>query len=152
MVPQIFEFSLKDNSINKNIILEKLPDLDADYDDLENKLKNINTKINFSSENKEIEIFENNKNELVLKVKERTSNKIRIAVLGSCYSRNMFNSGEYFNPNYKDIYDVVFTQFHSSVISAVSSPVNLNYSSEKYIKDSQLQYVKRDFQKIFLMS
>ncbi|MCQ9904659.1 hypothetical protein L6D11_21905, partial [Staphylococcus aureus] len=32
MVPQIFEFSLKDNSINKNIILEKLPDLDADYD------------------------------------------------------------------------------------------------------------------------
>ena len=58
MVPQIFEFSLKDNSINKNIILEKLPDLDADYDlflendSVENKLKNINTKINFSSENK----------------------------------------------------------------------------------------------------
>lgn len=45
MVPQIFEFSLKDNSINKNIILEKLPDLDADYDlflendSVENKLK-----------------------------------------------------------------------------------------------------------------
>lgn len=153
IVPQIFEFSFKDNSINKNIILEKLPDLDADYDlflendSVENKLKNINTKINFSSKNKEVEIFENNKNELVLKVKERSSNKIRIAVLGSCYSRNMFNSGEYFNPNYKDVYDVVFTQFHSSVTSAVSSPVNLNYSSEKYIKDSQLQYVKRDFQK-----
>ena len=61
----------------------------------------------------------------------------------------MFNSGEYFNPNYKDVYDVVFTQFHSSVTSAVSSPVNLNYSSEKYIKDSQLQYVREIFKKYF---
>ena len=32
MVPQIFEFSLKDNSINKKYNIGKLPDLDADYD------------------------------------------------------------------------------------------------------------------------
>ena len=59
----------------------------------------------------------------------------------------MFNSGEYFNPNYKDVYDVVFTQFHSSVTSAVSSPVNLNYSSEKYIKDSPIAVCKERFSK-----
>ena len=64
----------------------------------------------------------------------------------------MFNSGEYFNPNYKDVYDVVLHNFIVQLLQLYHLPVNLNYSSEKYIKDSQLQYVKRDFQKIFLMS
>jgi hypothetical protein len=153
ILPQTFKFSLNKNMIKKNMLLETLPDLEADYelfldnDFDENKLKNIHTKISFSSEKKEIEITNGNNKELVLKVRQKNNNKIRIAVLGSCYSRNMFNTSDYFNPDYKDIYKVVFTQFHSSVISAVSSPVKLTSVNEKQISESQLQYVKRDFQK-----
>jgi len=48
------------------------------------------------------------------------NNKIRVGVLGTCFSRQVFHSSSYFNPDYKRFYDCVYTQFHSSIISLAS--------------------------------
>ncbi|MDQ6600370.1 DUF6270 domain-containing protein [Bacillus salipaludis] len=47
--------------------------------------------------------------------------KIKIAVIGSCVSRDGFNSE--FIENYKDYYQCVLTQNHMSMLSLVSDPV-----------------------------
>ncbi|EGP9221885.1 teichoic acid biosynthesis protein, partial [Listeria monocytogenes] len=41
----------------------------------------------------------------------------KIAVMGTCFSRNAFNSSPFFNPDYKAFFECSFTQFHSSIIS-----------------------------------
>ncbi|WP_380965428.1 DUF6270 domain-containing protein [Scopulibacillus cellulosilyticus] len=47
--------------------------------------------------------------------------KIKVGVIGSCVSRDVFNSK--FINNYKDIYECVSTAWQSSIISFVSNPV-----------------------------
>lgn len=47
--------------------------------------------------------------------------KIKIAVIGSCVSRDSFNSK--FIRNYKELYQCVLTQNHMSMISLVSDPI-----------------------------
>ncbi|MEH6955485.1 DUF6270 domain-containing protein [Neobacillus drentensis] len=47
--------------------------------------------------------------------------KIKIAVIGSCVSRDSFNSS--FIKNYKEFYQCVLTQNHMSMISLISDPV-----------------------------
>ncbi|MEH6958020.1 DUF6270 domain-containing protein [Neobacillus drentensis] len=75
---------------------------------------------------------------------------INIGVLGTCFSRNAFNSSEYFNPDYKNYFNCVFTQYHSSVISLISEPVEINISEiTDVIPRSNLVYLKDDFEKSF---
>ncbi|GGE54859.1 hypothetical protein GCM10011391_37310 [Pullulanibacillus camelliae] len=74
---------------------------------------------------------------------------IKIAVLGTCFSRNAFNSSNYFNPDYKRLFNCVFTQFHSSLISLVSDSVNLDLNIMNDIKSSDLNFLKIDFDKTF---
>lgn len=47
----------------------------------------------------------------------KSTYRTKIFVLGSCYSRRLFTSTEYFNKNYKDFFDVTGTQFQSSLIA-----------------------------------
>lgn len=74
---------------------------------------------------------------------------VKVAVLGTCFSRNAFNSSQYFNPDYKKIYDCVYTQFHSSLISLVSDPVLLDPKELDDIKESDRKFVEVDFDKSF---
>lgn len=46
-----------------------------------------------------------------------TNNKVRIGVVGTCFTRSVFKSQPYFNPDYKRFYNCCLTQFHSSLIS-----------------------------------
>lgn len=83
---------------------------------------------------------------LTKKIREKTT---KIAVLGSSHTRPMFQSSKYFNPDYKTRFEVVYTQFHSSIISIVSP--GRTYDS-KYFDNKPLtaqKYVQTDFDKTF---
>ena len=43
--------------------------------------------------------------------------------IGSCFSRSIFRSDDYFNPQYKSYFRVYATLFHNSYISLFSSPI-----------------------------
>lgn len=55
---------------------------------------------------------------------EENRNAIKIAIIGSCYSRLIFSSAKYYNRYYKNKYEVVSTVFHSAVASMVSESVD----------------------------
>lgn len=54
------------------------------------------------------------------------NNKIKIAVIGSCVTRDLFNSK--FINNYKDFYECVSTVWQTSMISFMSEPSTLDDS------------------------
>ncbi len=74
---------------------------------------------------------------------------LKIIVIGSCFSRSIFRSSAYFNPRYKDFFDVVYTSFHNSLISMMSQSINndeyLQYN-DLTIKEIQT-YVAMEFDK-----
>lgn len=74
-----------------------------------------------------------------------------IAVLGTCYSRNAFNTTDYFNPKYKKLYKCGYTQFHSNIISIVSDSVEFNRDdfTQSELKESDINQLKSDFEKSF---
>ncbi|MFD3445598.1 DUF6270 domain-containing protein [Microbacteriaceae bacterium 4G12] len=78
-------------------------------------------------------------------------NVTNIAVLGTCYSRNAFNTTDYFNPSYKKLYKCTYTQFHSNMISLVSNSVEFNMGdfTRSGLKESDIHYLKSDFEKSF---
>lgn len=55
---------------------------------------------------------------------EENRNAIKIAIIGSCYSRLIFSSAKYYNRYYKNKYEVVSTVFHSAVASMMSESVD----------------------------
>lgn len=73
----------------------------------------------------------------------------KIAVLGSSHTRPMFTSSDFFNPDYKNYYQVVYTQFHSSIISLVGKSRTYENNYFKTRNPTVQQYIKTDFQKDF---
>ncbi|EDO0934087.1 teichoic acid biosynthesis protein [Listeria monocytogenes] len=84
------------------------------------------------------------------KIKEDVT---KIAVMGTCFSRNAFNSSPFFNPDYKAFFECNFTQFHSSIISLMTKPANL-INLDKYtdIKQSEQSFVEEDWKKEFFIN
>ncbi|RXZ01669.1 DUF6270 domain-containing protein [Fictibacillus sp. S7] len=74
---------------------------------------------------------------------------VKVAVLGSCFSRNPFNSNSYFNPGYKKNYSCVLTQFHSSIISMVSNPATIDIDQLDDVSDYNKYFIQQDFEKTF---
>lgn len=79
-----------------------------------------------------------------------TKKGIRVAVLGSSHTRPMFTSTKYFNPEYKQLFKVVYTQFHSSIRS-ISDSRKVAYMPQYFEKEHPVAqgYIKTDFQKTF---
>ncbi|WP_239256439.1 DUF6270 domain-containing protein [Listeria ilorinensis] len=75
----------------------------------------------------------------------------KIAVMGTCFSRNAFNSSHYFNPDYKSFFEVSFTQFHTSIISAMTEKPDIEIDFTKYtdMTENERSFVVEDFQKDF---
>ncbi len=73
---------------------------------------------------------------------------IKIAVLGSCATRDNFNSR--FNPGYKEFYDCVLTQNQASIISLMSRPFNYTKGEIGDLNDYDRWNVETDFSKSFL--
>lgn len=57
---------------------------------------------------------------------ECLSGPVKVGVIGSCFSRSMFRSEGYFNPEYKNFFTVPLTFFHSSLISLMSKRIEDN--------------------------
>lgn len=75
-----------------------------------------------------------------------------IAVLGTCFSRNAFNSTPYFNPEYKSFFNVALTQMHSSLISIMTKDFDEKIAFDKYkdeITHFDMNYMKDDIKKDF---
>lgn len=94
--------------------------------------------------------LEINTEENILKIKSASeNNKIPIAVFGSCMTRSSFNSKPYFNSDYKNLFEVVYSAVWPSVFSAVSNPVKFNEDDYKNYAEREIPYIKREYNKTF---
>lgn len=84
-------------------------------------------------------------------VEQSLSGNIKIGVLGSCYSRNAFNSAMYYNPFYKEKYTVSYALFHSAIPSIMSKPINFDRKIFEIAGNSntEIGYIQDDFEKNF---
>lgn len=73
---------------------------------------------------------------------------IKVAVLGSCVSRDNFNS--LFNPSHKDLFELVAAQNHVSLVSLMSTPVKVAPEDLGKLKPRILSDLKREFSRSFL--
>lgn len=81
----------------------------------------------------------------------KRDNTIKVAIHGSSFTRGVFVSSDYFNPDYKNYFDVVFTQHHGS-IRAMANDVRHTWLPEYFIaKDLKplRQSIRRDIEKTF---
>lgn len=72
-------------------------------------------KIKYSKSNDSKEVVEGEKGEALLSFNATKKEKLKIAIFGSCYSRRAFTSTDFYNPDYKNKYNIVLTQFQSSL-------------------------------------
>ncbi|ENI9076683.1 teichoic acid biosynthesis protein [Listeria monocytogenes] len=81
---------------------------------------------------------------------ESNANPLKIAVMGSCFSRNAFNSKPFFNPDYKRFFEVTFTQSHTSLFSVLSKPyTGINIDDYGNMTDNERRTLQADFDKGF---
>ncbi|EAC7120641.1 TPA_asm: teichoic acid biosynthesis protein [Listeria monocytogenes] len=81
---------------------------------------------------------------------ESNANPLKIAVMGSCFSRNAFNSKPFFNPDYKRFFEVTFTQSHTSLFSILSKPyTGINIDDYGNMTDNERRTLQADFDKGF---
>ena len=78
--------------------------------------------------------------------------KIKVAILGSCFSKEAFHSLDYLNPDYKRFYENGLVAFHSSIISIVSKPVKYDKRLFGGSKDKKTieMYGDRELSKTFI--
>jgi len=72
-----------------------------------------------------------------------------IVVLGTCFSRSIFKSESYFNPDYKNYFHVSNTFFHNSIISIMSDQIEDNdyLRIHDLIQKDVFKYIEIEFQK-----
>lgn len=68
--------------------------------------------------------------------------------IGTCFSRSIFKSDEYFNPSYKKFFCVKDTLFHNSFISLFSNSLDYDYSNiEDLVNGDAGKYIGIEFKK-----
>ena len=83
------------------------------------------------------------------KTKTADDSATRIAVLGTCFSRNALNSSDYFNPQYKRYIDCVYTQFHSTLESCINGTEAPAQLLDLYKENPDYQYIETDMKHLF---
>ena len=93
-------------------------------------------------------LIENGKLKCVVKEKTNLCEKINIWVIGSCYSRLVFRSLDFYNKDYKRIYNPITTIYHTSIPSMISDKIP--YDEECLVGSHQQElnrYAKDNFDK-----
>lgn len=68
--------------------------------------------------------------------------------IGTCFSRSIFKSDDYFNPSYKKFFCVKDTLFHNSFISLFSNSLDYDYSNiEDLVNGDAGKYIGIEFKK-----
>ena len=73
---------------------------------------------------------------------------VRVAVMGSCTTRDNFNSR--FNPDYRQMWDCVLLQNQSSLLSLMSAPIEFTEDDLGELGDFSRSVVRSDLNKEFL--
>ncbi|MEH7289124.1 DUF6270 domain-containing protein [Priestia megaterium] len=81
-------------------------------------------------------------------IERKKNDAVKVAVLGSCVTRDNFNSK--FNPDYKKSYECVSLQNQSSIISLMAPALAFPQDKIDNLNDWDTWNVKTDFQKQFL--
>ena len=94
-------------------------------------------------------LTENNKLKCVVNEKpDESYEKIKVWVIGSCYSRLIFRSLDFYNKEYKRLYDPITTIYHMSIPSIVSEKIP--YEEEDLVGSHQKDldhYARDNFEK-----
>lgn len=73
---------------------------------------------------------------------------VETMVIGTCFSRSIFKSDEYFNPDYKKCFIVKKTLFHNSMVSIFSQKIGYDYSEIVDLTTGDAgKYVGMEFEK-----
>jgi len=83
-----------------------------------------------------------------VEVKVKETSPVKVAVLGSCVTRDNFNSQ--FNENYKEFYECIALQNQSSIISLMGKPVQYKPEEIDGLNEWDRWNVKTDLDKTFL--
>lgn len=77
--------------------------------------------------------------------------KIKVAIMGSCYTKEAFHSIAHTNPTYKRIYENNLMSFHQSIIAMMSKPIPFKKQELKgHSQDLIDKYAAQMFNKTFL--
>lgn len=96
-------------------------------------------------------IYINGRNALSIYTKKLSisnTKAMKVAVLGTCFSRNALNTMDYFNPDYKKYVHCVFTQFHSR-LDSLNSHSAPNELIQYYKYNNEFNHIQVDFKKTF---
>lgn len=81
----------------------------------------------------------------VMKIQEKP---YKLAIVGSCYSRSAFNSQKkFFNPDYKNFFEVVYTNFQPSIVSMSGEKVDFDKNKYLDLSEADLINVEREYKK-----
>ena len=81
----------------------------------------------------------------------KSQRKIKVAVIGTCFARQAFNSKNFFNPDYKRFYDCGLTAYHFSIPSMLSEPMSVDKNKLKGEFQSDLDaHGESHFKKVFI--
>ena len=69
--------------------------------------------------------------------------KIKVGILGSCVSRDVFNSQ--FIPNYKDFFEVTISAPRISMISLMQDPLDVDKNSLKILPNTRENVARSNF-------
>lgn len=77
------------------------------------------------------------------------NNPVKLCVIGSCFSRSVFRSDNFFNPGYKRFFTVPLTFFHNSIISLMSNRLeDKDYlQTTDLLIDKAYAYIEAEFLK-----
>ena len=83
---------------------------------------------------------------------EKANNKsvpVKIGVIGTCFSRSVFRSDDFFNPGYKRFFTVPLTFFHNSLISLMSKRFDDSdfLLTRDLLSDQVFRYIEIEFLK-----
>ncbi|HEX9088260.1 MAG TPA: DUF6270 domain-containing protein [Arthrobacter sp.] len=73
---------------------------------------------------------------------------IKVAVLGSCVTRDNFNRT--FNPGYKDLFECVAMADHVSMVSLMSEPIEVDPATLDGLEDRIREKLQREFSRAYL--
>lgn len=94
-------------------------------------------------------LYVNGRNALSIFLKQSPKNIVnKVAVLGTCFSRNALNTNNYFNPEYKMYLECVLTQFHSRIdsLNSEKAPCEL---IKQFSNHNEFSHIYRDMAKTF---
>lgn len=118
---------------NSNKILYDICSDGSDYYDIVTKHNKIRVNVN---------------SECIINVNPEREETVKLAILGTCFSRAAFNSSDnYHNKDYKRYYEIAYSHFWFSIISSMSDSLEFDRNNFMDIQDREIPHINRIYKK-----